>query len=417
MKNKKFTFFAAVFGNILEYYDFTVYSVFVITIGKVFFPPASQVTQVLYTLAVFAVGFVTRPLGSVFFGYIGDNFGRKKALILSMTGMATSTFIVGILPGYHSIGYMSTIILVIARLLQGLCISGEGAGTAIFILEHYHKKSPGFVTSLTHSTNILGTLIAILLGVYIKESYPGVNDVWRYAFILGGILGIIGILFRIKLSETPIFIDLQNKRRKKQLLINVIRTSKKYMIITFFTGAVTSSIVYLVKTYVNVFFCNVLGCAESLSLRFLLYSNIILMLFMPLFGWLSDIYGKKRTIILSNVFIILLILPVMYLMGMEGLFLRIAALTILGILAASISGVSYIFIISLFSPEQRFSGVAFSFNTGIAIFGGTSPFISRLIVDITGWHYSPGIYIIFVAMIFLLVMYLNRNSIDEKISS
>src|SRR5690242_17310489 len=139
MNKPRSVFFSAISGNILEYYDFTVYSVFSSVIGRTFFPTASEFAQIVMALGIFAVGFVTRPIGGIVFGYIGDRYGRRIALIISMLGMTIPTFTIGLIPTYEQIGIYAPVTLVVMRLIQGLCISGEGAGAAIFILEHHQN--------------------------------------------------------------------------------------------------------------------------------------------------------------------------------------------------------------------------------------------------------------------------------------
>ena len=136
---------AAITGHALEFYDFTIYAVFALKIGELFFPNSSEFAQILSSLAVFAVGFVMRPVGGVVFGHIGDKYGRRRALIIAVSGMAIITFLVGLLPDYNSIGIAAPIMLVVFRLIQGLCVGGEGAGASIFVLEHMKGLKPGLV--------------------------------------------------------------------------------------------------------------------------------------------------------------------------------------------------------------------------------------------------------------------------------
>lgn len=416
MKKRHSVFLSAISGNILEYYDFTVYSVFSLIIGKVFFPDQTETVQILSSLAVFAVGFVGRPIGGIVFGYIGDRHGRRVALICSMVGMATATFSMGLIPGYDQIGIYAPIILVAMRLVQGLCISGEGAGAAIFVLEHFHNLRPGFITGLVHGSNIAGTLFATLVGIFIENYFFGTEYAWRFAFILGGIMGLGGFYLRLRVSETPIFKALAKKKSHHKLpFFQVFKTAKLFMFITFAVGAVTSSVVYLVKTYVNVFYSSVLNLSHTTSLLYLAYTSIILMISMPISGYLSDIYGRLRMIKLSALCIILLGFPILLLMGYEERSYQIIALTGLGMIAGLISGSAYIFIISLFTPAQRYTGVAFSYNLGIAFFGGTSPMIGTWLVDFSGLYYAPAIYIMTNALIFSCIILITQKHIRAQL--
>ena len=406
MASKKFVFFSAVTGNILEYYDFTVYSVFIFAISKNFFPATSELAQTLSALAVFALGFVTRPLGGILFGYIGDKYGRKFSLICSMVGMTIPTFIIGLLPSYEDIGVFAPIILIIMRLMQGLCISGEGTGSAIFVLEHNNKFKPGFITGFINATNIIGTLIASLIGIFINSYFAEVESAWRFAFFLGGLFGIVSFYLRLRTSETPIFLSMIHKNKiRKSSFLEVIKISYKSMILTFSLGGLASLVVYIIKAYVNVFYSNLFEISCSTSLWYTTYTSIILMICMPLSGLASDIFGKTRVILSSCLALIILIIPTFVLMGSEDFTIRMLALTSLGILAGSIAGSAYNFVICLFAPEHRFSGVGFSYNLGVAAFGGTSPMVSKLLVAYTGLYYAPAFYIMLVTFLFMGVLY------------
>jgi MHS family proline/betaine transporter-like MFS transporter len=403
---------SAILGNVLEYYDFTVYIIFTSIIGKVFFPSSSPLLEHLASLAAFAVGFITRPIGGILFGYIGDKFGRKISLIISMLGMTIPTLLIGLIPGYDQIGFIAPMLLIICRLVQGLCISGEGAGTAIFVLEHKHHLRPGLVTSLVHASNIAGTLLASFFGIIIARYYPDNTDTWRGAFILGGLFGLVGFYLRLKVAETPVFKMLLAKRLTlRSPFFHVVKNAWRSMLLTFFCGASTSSIVYLVKTYVQVFYHNVMHVDNEKSLIYLSYCSVALMIFMPFFGFLSDIFNRTKLLISSVVTVCFAVIPVLLLMAGESTLQHFIALTLLAFLAASMSGISYLFVISLFRPEERFSGVAFSYNFGIALFGGTSAMISRYLVDYTGLFYAPGFYIISVAIIFLISLYCLRGTL------
>lgn len=412
MSKPKSVFLSAISGNILEYYDFTVYSVFSSVIGRTFFPSDSESLQILLSLGVFAIGFLTRPIGGIFFGYVGDKYGRRLSLIVSMLGMTVPTFIMGLIPSYQDIGIYAPVILVIMRLIQGLCISGEGAGAAIFILEHHQNLRPGFTAGLVNGSNIAGTLIATFIGIIIEQYFYNFDFAWRFAFLLGGVMGLVGFYLRLRVSETPIFKMLaEQKKTLKAPFTNVIRTAWKAMFLTFCVGSVASSVLYLVKTYVNVYYHNVMHLDNRIALVYLSYASFISMISMPLFGGLADIIGKFKMIVIASMTVVVLALPTMILMSSPEVFNQMLALTVLGILGGAISGPAYILVISLFTPEQKFSGIAFSYNLGVAIFGGTSPFIARLLVEETGLFYAPAFYMMTISSLFLIIFYFMRNEI------
>jgi len=417
MSKRRSIFLSAISGNILEYYDFTVYAVFSLSIGKSFFPGDSEVVQILSSLAVFASGFTTRPIGGIIFGHIADRYGRRISLITSMLGMTIPTFIIGMIPDYSVIGFYAPAILVLMRLMQGLCISGEGAGAAIFVLEHYQLR-PGFTAGIVHASNIAGTLFATFIGIALENLLPDKEFAWRFAFILGGVMGIVGFYFRLRVLETPIFKILAEKKSTlKSPFIHVIQTASKSMFITFCLGGAASSIVYLLKTYVHIYHVNVLNFDKTTALFYLSYSFFVMMFAMPMAGHVSDVIGRFRTISLAAMAVFVFSLPCLMLISSPEPWKQILSLTVLAILGGSIAGSAYIFIISLFTPEQRFTGVAFSYNLGIAVFGGTSAMISRGLLEATGLYYAPAFYLMLTSGLFLIVIYIMRSSIREILSN
>ena len=412
---RRFVFLSAISGNIMEYYDFTVYSVFAVALGKVFFPSSNETVQMLASLGVFAVGFLTRPIGGIVFGYIGDRYGRRVSLISSMLGMTVTTFAMGMIPGYETIGIMAPILLVCMRLIQGLCISGEGAGAAIFVLEHYGNLRPGFVAGIVNGSNIAGTLIASFVGIFIDAYFAHIIEAWRFAFILGGIIGIVGFYLRLKTEETPIFKMLAKKKGVlKAPFFDVVKRSWHYMLLTAVVAGVAGSIVYIVKTYVPVFYTGIMHFDTQKSLLYLSYTSFMMMIFMPITGWISDYIGRKKTMQIAAIFEIIFIIPVMHLMGSESVFYQILALSLLGILGGLASGAAYIFVISLFDPQERFTGVAFSYNLGVALFGGTAPMIATGLVKWTDYIHAPAYYIIFLSVLFVGMTVVMKKAIDQR---
>jgi len=402
MNKRRSIFLSAISGNVLEYYDFTVYAVFSLAIGQAFFPSGSQVIQTLSSLSVFAVGFIMRPIGGIIFGFIADKYGRRVSLIISMLGMTMTTFTIGLIPGYSDIGYGAPILLVMMRLIQGLCISGEGAGAAIFILEHYQNLRPGFTAGIVHASNIAGTLLASFVGIILEQLFPELEFAWRFAFILGGIMGIIGFYFRLRVSETPIFEMLAEKKRTlKMPFMHVIRSSWPAMLITCCLGGSASSLVYIIKTYINIFYYEVLGFDKTTALIYLSYSSVIMMLTMPLSGYISDHIGRFKMIIIASITIVIAATPAFMLLASLEIWKQIVALTTIAMLGGFIAGTAYIFIISLFSAEERFTGVAFSYNLGVALFGGTSAVISRWLVEVTHLYHAPAFYVMITSLLFL----------------
>jgi MHS family proline/betaine transporter-like MFS transporter len=418
MSKRSKTFLSAISGNILEYYDFTVYAVFSVVIGEAFFPGDSDLLKTLGSLATFAAGFITRPIGGVVFGYIADKYGRRVSLIISMLGMTIPTFTIGLIPNYSEIGIYAPIILTAMRLLQGLCISGEGAGAAIFILEHYQNLRPGLTAGIVHGSNIAGTLIATLMGYVLAKVFVDSNFAWRFAFIIGGFMGMMGFYLRLKVSETPIFTELNaTKKISKVPFFEVWQNSKKQMLITCCLGAAASSAVYLVKTYIQVYYKDIMGFDNATTMQYSAFSAFLMMITMPLAGHMSDLIGRFRAVVYSTIFMFTFSMPALLLMSYSNFLFQFTGISILAIIGGMMGGSAYVFIISLFKPSERFTGIGFSYNLGVALCGGTSALVCRALVHYTGLYYSPSFYLMTISFMFLVLLYFTQNDIKSFIKS
>lgn len=412
-KNKKRKIISsAIVGNIVEYYDFGIYAVYASTIGKLFFPASSPFIQALAALSVFAIGFLMRPIGGMVFGHIGDIVGRKTALTISILGMAISSVMIGLLPDYATIGVMAPILLVIIRLFQGLCIGGEGAGSAIFIMEHLEGYKPGVIGSIVMASNMIGTLFANFMGIAILYVVGDTDYNWRIGFLLGGLMGTIGIYMRTHLTETPLFTEAKkNNEIVKFPLLTVIKNSGLRLLLVGSLGGMTAAVAYMIRGYFNTFFHDVLHYTRDQTMYFTSFSLGTMILALPFFGMIADRIGYRKFLYKISYLLILFVVPIFLLITNEShnlLYVGIG-LFLYGILAAAVCAPAYPYAISAFSPEYRYSGVGFSWNVGIALFGGTTASISHILCDITGSIIAPAFYIIFMVSVFLFVTVLTRK--------
>lgn len=409
----------AIVGNIVEYYDYGLFAVYTHTLGSLFFPSTDPFLQTLLAFATFAIGFFMRPLGGIVFGYIGDKFGRKASLTISILGMAACTFAIGILPSYGEIGILAPIILLIIRLCQGLCVGGEGAGVAIFILEHTEGYRPGFMGSIVMASNMVGTLLAVFIGIILNHFCPS-GECWRYAFILGGFTGLIGLYLRYQLTETPEFINRKkNKKILKNPIVQAVKKQFKSMLMVMLLGGITSAVAYTIRGYLNIFFFEVMKYTASEALYFTSFALFIMIVLLPLFGLLSDKIGNRRSLHLVCYLTILTVIPLYIMLANvdKNILLVFMGLGGFGALAAGICAPAYSYAIKAFEVELRFTGVAFSWNVGLALMGGTTPMISRYLSE----RYStiaPAYYIVVIAILFLIVSFFTKvkSSKDLKLA-
>ncbi len=403
MKNKLGVIIGAITGNIVEYYDFGIYAVFATIIGRLFFPGNSDGNiDIILVFTVFSIGFMMRPLGGLIFGYIGDRFGRKRALIISISGMSLSTLGIGLLPTYESIGLLSPIILVLIRMIQGLCIGGESTGSAIYIIEHMDNKKVSLMASLVMISNIMGTLIANIIAMVVEITIGIDDQTWRYCFFIGFAMGIISLCFRLKNEETPHFkqIKLSNDK-SKQAPVTDIMQKKKYAVLTIFAIASSAtSITYLIRGYLGTFLIKSLGYSTDLALVYTIFTLSCLIACFAVFGVLTDKFGTNKILNFGAFFTLIFILPAWYLITHFQGAIQYIGLLLIAMMGAAMGSPAYPHAINTFPPQIRYSGVALGWNLGNAAFGGTTPVICTILFDRFGLM-APAFYLIFTSSIFI----------------
>jgi MHS family proline/betaine transporter-like MFS transporter len=394
--------FLAVVGNILEFYDFTLFTVFYVVISTTFISSNNSFSQLMATLGIFAAGFLMRPLGGLYFGYIGDKYGRKKALSASLLGMAFSTFCIGILPGVDMIGIFALILLIFCRLIQGFCIGGEGPRAAIFCLEHLHEIKPGFISSIIAASNIFGGFLAIVTGLIVKCFFDYDELIWRLMFICGGLIGLIGAYIRTHFYETPIFLAIKEQNQiEPNPAYKLFKSYKLEIIALMFLGGLIIALSCIILAYIQVFLISFRGVTEIHALIFMSIGALLYTSFLPFLGMLSDHFGFKTVIITAAFCIVGFSYPAFYLLASNSYLWNFVGILILTIMAASIYGPSYQFMLSVFPVKQRYSGIAFSFNLGAALLGGTAPAILTFLVKNYEHPGAASIYPIILSISFL----------------
>lgn len=394
-------------GSTLEYYEFGIFAMFAVYIGKTFFPEFASSTQILLTFLIFGAGFVVRPLGSAIFGHIGDRMGRKISLVLTLTGMSLVTICIGLVPAYESIGVLSPIMLAFLRLLQGLFLGGEGVGAAIYVLEHGASKAVrfnrGVVGGMLISANMTGTLIASMVGLLINNTIGLDTSTWRLAFVVGGIAGLVISLVRLHLPETDDFHNIEPASKKKPPLLQLGKHLREAIIVMAF-GGFTASMSQMNKGYLPTHFQDTMQFSINLSFFYVAYVAIVLAVLPPVFGYFSNkyTYVKFNKLIISLVGI--LYLPAFILITGPNTWHVILGLTIIAVLTAAVLTPTYVFLSDLFPPEVRCSGVGVSFNIGVTIFGGFAPMIAKYLTRTTGLNYSPAFYVLSLALVYVILL-------------
>lgn len=390
----------SVLGNALELYNFTLYAIFATKIANVFFPLEDSIVSILASFGIFATGFITRPLGAIIFGYLGDKYGRKYALSISILLMAFPTIFIGLLPGYQTLGIIAPLLLICCRLIQGVCIGGEHNGAAIFAIEHIgNKYTPGFVGGLVSGSCFIGTLLGALVGsICLNPIMP--SWAWRIAFLLGGCISFIVYFIRKKITETPQFID--SKEIKTIPLLAALKNNKKSLIVTFTVGSLDGVFCYTLLGFMNIYLSKYLGFQPHLAILLSSLASITIILLCPINGYLAGKIGNTKFLILANILIICSAIPLFMLFTVNNVYLLIIAFILLGILTATILGPQHAFFQELFPVRERYSGIAISYCLGVSLAGGTTPIILTILVETLQNQLIPAFLLMSYSLICLL---------------
>ena len=369
-------------------------------IGAKFFPQASPGNATIDALMVFAAGFLCRPLGGIFFGYFGDTRGRAKTLRISILIITISTFLVGVIPSYEEIGLTAPILFILLRLIQGLSIGGEYSGIMIYLAESSPPKKRGLTTSFAAIGANLGFLLAtvtlMLLHLFFNEGAI-TAWAWRLPFLLIGLPGSLIIYYRFKLSETPVYSQLQ----KKQLLepipfIAAIKFAPYQLLKILGLTCMGSTFYYVFFGYMPTYLEHYIGLSLTGALAIECVLLFAMLFTVPIAGICGDYFTRKKILLITSIAVMLLVLPCFYLLQTKSLLLVMLSLGIATILSSLDQGNTLTATVENCPENVRYSGIAFSYNLGNALFGGTAPLIVSLLTENKGLI-TPAYYLIFMA--------------------
>ena len=399
---------AGVIGNVLEWYDFAVYGYFVPVISQLFFPNQTPLVSLLLTFSVFGVGFVMRPLGAVVFGQYGDRHGRKRALSAVIFLMAASTFTVGLLPTYASIGVLAPLLLVVARLAQGLSGGGEWGGAAAYLVEYALPGKRGLTGSWQQVSVgcgfLLGSLTAAMLTTWIAPA-DMLAWGWRIPFLLGVLVGIVGAIMRWRLDDTPKFAELESHGQVAgSPLREAFTTFRRPTLIAFGITLHNTVGYYAVLVYLTTWLTNIVRMPRGTALWIGTACLLAFVIAVPVMGALSDRVGRRPLFIASCVGYIVLAYPLFLLASTGVPVYAFVAQLILVLLLALYAGPGPAVYCELFPTQVRYTALSVGYNIPVAIFGGFAPFIATWLIQSTGNPLSPAFYVIAASLVTLVTM-------------
>lgn len=404
---------SCVAGSALEWYDFAVYGFFATTIGRLFFPSGDEFQQIIASFGAFASGLIARPIGAVMFGYIGDKFGRKKALVISIYMMAIPTAVMGFLPTYAQIGIGAGILLTLIRILQGLALGGGFTGTIVFLYEHAseHKKA-------TYSAWAPFSLVTgFILGAFVSTILSKVFDArgletygWRIAFILSFIGTFVAEYVKRKLEDPAEFLAQQKREQntaaKRGLLHNLFSNHWKGLILVTATDVLTACGYFLIAIFFTTYFETVLNLKMEDAFLIQTINMVFFALSILLGGWLADRVGKRLQMIIACLAMVGLSYPLFSVMGAAtfwaALLGQLGIIFIFSIYYGPIPAT----ICSMLPMNVRLAGVSIAHNFAMAAFGAYAPTLATYLIKWTSDPAVPAILFVISAAVTALALFI-----------
>jgi MFS family permease len=394
---------AAIIGNALEFYDFTVYGFFATWLAKAFFPTNDPNVSLLLAVATFGVGFVARPLGGVVIGAYADRFGRKPAMTLTIWLMAVGSGMIGLLPTYAQIGVLAPVLLVLARLLQGFSTGGEMGPSTAYLLESAPHERRCFFGSWQLASQNLGSTISGLVGLLLSFLItPGATESWgwRVPFLLGILIAPVGYYIRNRLDET---MNAEEAHGSMGEVLSNVLTGHWRMILLCVLLISGATITQYFILYTTTYAINTLHYTTGWAMAVSMVTGITGMVFAIAGGTLADKVGIRSVVLLPRLVATLLLYPVLHLVVASGSpLVMVIAMAGLAAIHATSSAAAIVLIPMVFPAAVRTSALSIAYALGVTIFGGTAQLIFTWIIDATGDKLSWVWYVIVMSLISLV---------------
>lgn len=417
---KRGSTFAALLGTVLEAYDYSLLILFLPILAPLFSPVTDPFVALMMGNCILFLSLTTRPLGGLFFGYIGDKYGRKRALTLSIMLMAIPSFLTGVLPTYATIGALAPILLVVFKATQSLSYGGEYSGAGLFVVEHAKRGEKGRQGSLLTISTLVGWFLASIVGlIFTHRLIP--DWCWRIPFILGGGIGFLGFFFRRSLKESPEFIINREKHQefKKLNMKRFFKNNKGRILCSIGIGGMATA----PFTVVCIYMLPVLKVKNVISTSEMMIMNALYMIFsmavLYLGGWLSDKISQEKLMKWGASGLFVVAIPGIYAFNSQDLFYIV--IVHLALLASNeiFLGPSNAFLCRLFPVNYRYRGISFGFCLGMVLFGGLTPYVCVNITEFIGFKQLPAFWIMTVAFFaYLSIWYgeilIKRSEADKQ---
>lgn len=387
---------ASLIGTSLEWYDFFLYTTAAtLVFGKLFFPTLDPLNATLLALTTNAVAFVARPLGGIVFGHFGDRAGRKTVLVVTLLVMGSSTFLIGLLPGYASIGVAAPVLLAVLRFVQGLGLGGEWGGAVIMSMEHGDERRRGFNASWPQVGVPAGYVLAtglLTIMSFAQSDAAFLSWGWRIPFLLSGALVLVGLWVRLRVTESPLFAELPRKARMP--LVEVLRTHPRALLSAFAARIGVDVAFYTFTAYILVYITTSLQLPRSYGLNAVLIGSALQLVLIPLFGALSDRVGRRPVYLAGVIGAAIWVFAFFPLLDTRS-FPMIALAAVVALIAhAAMYGPQAAFIAELFSTRLRYSGASMGYQVAGILGGALAPIVALKLFSVYGTTLAVSVYVV-----------------------
>lgn len=386
-------------GNAVEWYDWFIYATFTPFIAAALFSKTNPASAVLSTLAIFAVGFVARPIGGFLFGWIGDRVGRKKAMTLAVGLAALGSLMIGIAPTYAAVGAWASLTLLVARLIQGLAHGGELPSAQTYLSEMAPKEKRGFWSTLIYTSGTLGSLTGVLLGAFLNAalSKEAMNAWgWRVPFLLGAAFGLWALVMRARLHESEAFESETEAERRAPIWPQIVRYRKQaFQVIGLTVGLTVAYYIWGVAT--PAYAISALKVDRGAALWASAIANVVFIIALPFWGKLSDRIGRKPVLLAGAIGAAVLHFPMNALLKNSATQLAVSMSVMLIFIAAAAAIVPAVYA-ELFPTSIRTVGVGVPYSICVALFGGTAPYLRQWLTE----NKMPQVFSIYAVVLLLI---------------
>lgn len=407
---------SSMIGNACEWYDYVIYGSLAPILSEVFFPKTDKVVSLILAFAIFAAGFLVRPIGGIVFGHLSDKYGRKFAFIRSILLMAIPALAIGLLPSYDSIGRLAPLLLLLCRLMQGVAVGGEYPTIVTYIAELAPASRRGFIGSFINVTTVTGVLLATITVAVITQglSHDALLEYgWRIPFYISFLTIFLGYYVRLRLPESALFAA--NTTKHKYPLLDALKTAKASIAKIFFYTISLAIAYYTFNIFAMTYFTVSLQLTYITALYLSIVSAAVLIVLIPVVGYCSDRFGRKAVTLFGLGCLIVAIYPIYIGFAQKTLLLAVICQLIFAVVMALCIAPLPTLIAEQVSTNARCSSVALGYNWAQALFGGTAPVVNMYFISHFNSELAPCFYLMVTGIVSFIAAYFMRDLTGKEL--